>query len=88
LENLWQIAAGDAAVKDVKDALAKGDLAAARLAQEKAVAEYTVANAAVKLDEVAGLSDQIAAAAEKKRKEEEEIKVEARCLWFSFGLFH
>ena len=82
---MWQIAAGDAAVKEAKDALAKGDLVAARVAQEKAVAEYTVANAGQKLVEVASLSDQIAAAAEKKRKEEEEIKVEARCPWFSFG---
>ena len=47
-------------------------MVAARVAQEKAVAEYTVANAGKELVEVAGLSDQIAAAAEKKRKEEEE----------------
>jgi len=63
-----QIAAGDAAVQQAKDAIAKGDMAAAWAAQEKAVAEYTLANAGKKLVEVAGLSDAIAAAELEARK--------------------
>ena len=58
------IAAGDAAVLEAKEAIARGDMAAAWAAHEKAVTEYTLGNADKKLAEVAVLSDQIAAARE------------------------
>ena len=64
------IAAGDAAVKEAKEAIARGDMAAAWAAHDKAVAEYTLGNAGKKLVEVAGLSDQIAAAKLGARKQQ------------------
>jgi hypothetical protein len=56
------IAAGDAAVKEAKEAIVRGDMSVAWAAHEKAVAEYTLGNAGKKLVEVADLSVQIAAA--------------------------
>ena len=67
-----QLAAGDAAVKAARDAIAKLDIAAAWAAQEQAVAALTQAGAegVKKLTAVSGLSDEIAAAELEVRKAE------------------